>query len=146
MKIDGIEIEIQPSTFTNAMALKKAVADALRKDGITLDLKSININDDDILKSDIGENTLGSLIENALAVATDANLRKALFDCCDKVVLFGNERLQVDAAFFEEPDTWGYYYPIMIEVIKVNLTPFFGKLSSMFSGVQELIGKSLRLK
>ena len=146
MKIDGIEIEIQPSTFANAMALKKAVADALRKDGITLDLKSININDDDILKSDIGENTLGSLVENVLAVATDANLRKALFDCCDKVVLFGNERLQVNASFFEEPDTWGYYYPIMIEVIKVNLTPFFGKLSSMFSGVQELIVKSLKLK
>lgn len=143
MRIDGIEIEIQPSSFLNAMALKKAMADALRRDGIEFDFSSIEINEENPLQSDIDSRTIGSLIENALAVATDTRLRDALFGCCDKVVLFGPERVPVDLAFFDEVENWQYYYPIMLEVIRVNLTPFFGKVSSMFSGVKELIGKSL---
>lgn len=144
MEIEGIKVEIQPSSFVKAMALKKAIADALRRDGIDLDLGNVEINEDNPLQSKVDSRTIGSLIENGLAIATDEKLREALFDCCDKVVLFGADRLAVNASFFDNVERWQYYYPIMIEVVKVNITPFFGKLSSMFSGAKELMGKALK--
>lgn len=144
MDLDGKKLVVQPSSFKNGMLLKRVISKALRADGITFDLKDITINDEDIMKSDIGKDTLGSLIENLLAVITDEKIEDALFQCCQTVVLFDNN--VVDVSFFETVKNRQYYYPIMVEVLKVNISPFFGKISSMFPGVEELMQKFQKSK
>ena len=144
MDLDGKKLIVQQSSFLNAMALKRVIGKALRNDGITLDLESIEINDKDLSKSKIGKDTLGSLIENIIAISTDEEVMKALLQCCEKVVLFGPDKEIVDIIFFEEHRE--YYYPIMIEVLRVNLTPFFGKISSMLPGLGDLMQKFQKSK
>ena len=139
MDLNGKELIVQPSSFRNVMDLKRVISKALRADGITLDLKEITIDEKDFKKSDIGKETLGSLIENLLAIVTDENVENALFKCCEKVVMLDKEL--IDLSFFEKVENRQYYYPIMLEVLKVNLMPFFEKISSMFSGVGELMQK-----
>lgn len=142
MKIDGKELEIQPARFADVMKLKYNIGKALSVK--SLDLGGVEVNSEDPLKSDIGSDTLGSLLENIINVATDEKVMGSLFDCCDKIVLF--DSYQVNREFFEDPATREYYYPIMLEVIKVNIMPFFGKISSMFSGAGELMGKFQKQK
>jgi hypothetical protein len=139
MNIDGKELMITPAPFAVAMRLQKALADALRADGINLDLKGLDINDDDPMKSEISGQTIGSLVENILAVATSPAVIDVLFECCESVA-FGQGRDKPNADFFEEVANREYFYPIMSEVLKVNLGPFFKRIVSMFGGLQGLIG------
>lgn len=142
MTLDGHEVIVTPSTFQNAIDLKRAIANALRENGMHLGLDALTVNADDPLKSDVPSETIDNLIENVLSVSTSPEVHAALFKCCETVV-FGKDRLKVDQGFFDDPDHGverrGYFYPIMMEVIKVNLSPFFRNLGSMFSVFQKMI-------
>ena len=137
MTIDGNEVLITPSSFQNAIALKRAIANALRENGVRLGLDGLSIDTDNPLKTDLPSGTIDNLIENALSVATSPEVHTALFACCETVV-FGKDRLKVDLGFFDDPDEGikrrEYFYPIMSEVIKVNIGPFFKNLGSVFGG------------
>lgn len=144
MDLNGKELIVQPSSFKNGMVLKRVISKALRADGITLDLNEITIDEKDFKKSNVGKETLGSLIENLLAISTDENIENALLKCCEKVVMLDKEL--IDYSFFEPVENRQYYYPIMIEVLKVNLMPFFEQISSMFQGAGELMQKLQKSK
>lgn len=138
MTIDGHEVIVTPSTFQNAIDLKRAIANALRENGMHLGLDALKINADDPLKTDVPSETIDNLIENVLSVSTSPEVHSALFRCCETVV-FGADRLKVDQAFFDDADHGverrAYFYPIMMEVIKVNIGPFFKNLGSVFGGI-----------
>lgn len=138
MQIDGKELLITPASFGVVMALKKAIGDALRADGINIDLGGINLDDKNPLQSEVGGDTIGSLVENIVAIATAPSVQEHLFACCERAT-FGEKRDKIDADFFDIPENRKYYYPIMVEVLKVNLLPFFENLGSVFSGFQSLI-------
>ncbi len=133
-KIDGTELKITPAGFADVMALKKSISDALREAGVRLDLSGFEINTDDPLKSELGD--IGSILEMLMSVATDPKVQACLFTCCDRV-LYGEDKVDID--FFEDPGNRVYYYSIMIEVLKTNLSPFFLKLGSLFSNLPNLI-------
>jgi len=140
MLIEGKELIITPAGFADVFALKRALALALKKDGINLDLSGFSINTEDPMSSEIGD--IGSIVESSLEVATDPQVQKWLFKCCERA-LYGQDKINID--FFEIPENRQYYYPIMIEVIKINLLPFFLKLNSLFAnlpGISNLIQKS----
>jgi hypothetical protein len=140
MLIEGKELIITPAGFADVFALKRALALALKKDGINLDLSGFSINTEDPMSSEIGD--IGGIIDSVLEVATDPDVQKWLFKCCERV-LYGQNKVDID--FFEIPENRQYYYPIMIEVIKINLLPFFLKLNSLFAnlpGISNLIQKS----
>ena len=142
MDLDGKELVIQPSSFANTMSLKYHIGKALSmKD---LDIGSVKINEVDPLKSDVGSETIGMLLENAISVATDPKVMASLFKCCEKVVMLDNDL--INESFFNKIENRGYYYPIMIEVIKVNIMPFFDKISSMFTEAGELMAKLQKSK
>ena len=138
MQIDGKELLITPASFGEVMALKKAIGDALRADGINIDLGGLKLDEGNPLESEVGGDTIGSLLENVVAIATNPEVQVHLFACCERVVL-GDKRDKIDRDFFEAPENRKHYYPIMMEVLKVNLLPFFGNLGSVFSGFQSLI-------
>jgi len=134
MLIEGKELSITPAGFADVFALKRALAVALKRDGIKLDLSGISIDTDNPMASEVGD--IGGILDSILEVATDPAVQKWLFKCCERVI-YGEDKVNQD--FFEEPDNRQYYYPIMIEVVKVNLSPFFLKLNSLFSGLPEMI-------
>lgn len=134
MQLEGKELTITPAGFADVFALKRALAVALKRGGIKYDLSGLIIDDKDSNKSEFGD--IGFLLEAVLEVSTDPDVQKWLFKCCERVI-FGEDKVNQD--FFEEPSNREYYYPIMIEVIKINLSPFFRKLSSVFLPLQEIL-------
>jgi len=137
--IDGKRVAITVSSFKNVCNLQKALADALKDGGIKFNLTGFKLDIKDIQNMEIGD--IGGIVESVLSVLTDEKLRDQLFICCDKVVL-GEEK--VNAEFFDEEKNRKYYYPLMFEVLKRNLSSFFGLLSFGsfdLSGLSEIFQK-----
>jgi len=134
MLIEGKELNITPAGFADVFALKRALAVALKRGGIRFDLTGIKIDTDNPMATELGD--VGFFIDAILEVSTDPDVQKCIFKCCERA-LFGQDKINID--FFEVPENREYYYPIMIEIIKVNLTPFFARLSSLFSSLPEMI-------
>lgn len=133
-QIDGKDFQITEAGFFDAMSLKKALSDALRQGGIKFDLSGFNIGES-MEDTEIGD--IGGILDMLLSVATDPEVRTWLFKCSEKA-LFNKQK--VDADFFEKPENRQYYYPIMLEILRVNLSPFFGKLNSSLSNLPGLKG------
>ena len=137
--IDGKELEITPAGFFEVMALKGVIIKALVENGIKIDLSSIDISSDKLEDMEAGD--IGWVFEPILTLMTDGAIRDRLFKCAERA-MFNKEK--VDADFFEKPENRKYYYPIMMEVLKVNISPFFGLASSLFAnlpGLKELAQK-----
>lgn len=141
MLIGEKELIITPSSFAEVMALKSAIAKAVKENGIKIDLSSIDISSDKISDMEVGE--IGWVLEPILTLATDSNVRKHLFKCCERAMI-GKDKINQD--FFEELENRKYYYPIMMEVMKVNIAPFFGFASSVFSKLKGMTDKFLKSK
>lgn len=120
MKIGNKELRITPASFDDAMALQKAVGRSLKGSKI-----EIPGSLDDEVTSDL----LSDIVNMVLSVAVDDEVEAALFTCCERA-LIGEEK--IDRDYFEDADNRQYFYPIMIEILKVNLAPFFKNLLSSF--------------
>ena len=146
MDINGKRFIVQPAGFEDAMELQEAVADALK--GAKLDLNGVSealANGGDILEADVGKlsGPLESIIGMALSVITSKRVKQALFKCCETVIV-GDDKVNRD--FFEKVENRELYYPIMMEVVKVNLGPFFKRIGSLFGGPGSLITAFLKSK
>lgn len=120
-------LEITPCSLSEAFALQSAIVKAMREAGINISMAGAN--DADV--------NVGSIIEAALNVATDEKVRTCLFKCAERG-LYNKQKIDLD--FFEKTENREFYYPIMLEVLKVNLSPFFGKVSSLLSSLPEITG------
>lgn len=118
------DLKVTEASFEDAMELQDAVAEALAE-------KDINLSTD-LFNGEVDSKTLGSVLKMVLGVARNKRLRAALFSCSERSV-YKNQK--VNEEFFEPVKNRALYYPIMIEVLKVNLGPFFGSLSGMFEGL-----------
>ena len=136
MNIDGKELRITPPSFDDAMDLKDAIEIAIKSG--KLDLK-FDIND----IKDISDNDFGEIAKLILSVDSSKEIRNCLFKCASRAVL-GTDK--IDREFFESIENRKHYYKIMIEVIKVSLSPFFESLFSSFSGIKEKINNILNVK
>lgn len=137
--IDGKELIVTPASFSDAMALNRVIAEALKKNGIKIDLSSINLDSKNLEKIEVGE--VGWILEPILTLMTDSTIKKHLFKCAERAMF---DKLKVDESLFEEVENRKYYYPIMAEVLKVNISPFLGLVSSLSSslpGLKELVQK-----
>jgi len=132
LKINGKELRITLADFQSGIDLQNAFGKALIESKINLD--GIVINKDDPLKTDIGQNALSTLINSALTIGISKELQNAIFKCAERCLL-GEDKINWD--FFEKEENREYYFPIMIEIAKVNLAPFVKGLLSMFGGIKE---------
>lgn len=139
MKIDGQELQITPTDFETALALQKAIADALKEKGIRLNLGKLEIDKDNPLATEVNDNTIDGILEMLMSIATYPDVINLLFKCCEKVLL-GKDLKKVNRDFFEESENRQYFYPIMVEVLKANIGPFFKNLGSLFGAFQGIIG------
>jgi hypothetical protein len=132
MNINGKELMISPASFSDAMALQKAIGRALK--GTKLELP-------DSVTTDVSPEKLGDIIGAVLNVATSDDVEAALFACASRAV-YGADREKISRDFFETLENRELYYPIMVEIIKVNIGPFFKGLVSKFAAAGALLGKS----
>jgi hypothetical protein len=141
MQLNGRELKITPASFAEAMALQKAIGRAVK--GTRFSMPSFVTGADgkiDLEKSDVD---LSGLIDLVLGAAVSDEVQAALFACSARAML-GNEI--IDADFFEDNPPHGrmenreLYYPIMVEIIRVNVGPFLKGLASKFGA---LAGTSL---
>ena len=132
MQINGKELQITPAGFGDAMALQKAIGRALK--GSKLELPE-NMTD----KMDASQ--LGDIIGAVLGVATSDEVEAALFACANRAV-YGPTKEPVTREFFEKVEHRELYYPIMVEIIKANVGPFFKGLSSKFAGLGQMLASN----
>ena len=143
MDVDGKELKINPASFADAMALKRAIARALKRGGLDLgglDLGSIKKKG---VEADLSAETIGEIISHLIEVVVDEAVENALFVCSSRCVV-GDKK--VNREFFEDIENRAYYYEIMIEVAKANLSPFFKKAGSMFTAILEGISGDQKSK
>lgn len=132
MKIEGKELQITECSFDEGMELQDSIAIALA-DG-KIDIGSLaSTQDDDYSNFDIG-----AIIQPILKVISNKRLRDALF-ACSKRAIYDNQK--VDKDFFEEPKNRRLYYPIMLEVLKVNVGPFIESLIGQFGAIKKMTDK-----
>jgi hypothetical protein len=129
-----MELKITPASFVDAMALQKAIGRALKGTKFTMptiveDAKGTV----DLAKSDID---LVGVIDLVLGAAISDEVQACLFACSARALL-GTDVINAD--FFEKVEHRELYYPIMVEIIKVNVGPFFKGLASKFGA---LVGTS----
>jgi hypothetical protein len=138
MQLNGLELRITPGSFHDAKALEKAMERAIK--GSQIDLNGVK---SDIMKKkadgslDIASIDLSgagpivtTILNLVLGAACSDEVEACLF-ACSKTALLGTEK--IDAEFFENVDHRELYYPIMVEIIKVNVGPFFKGLASLKS-------------
>lgn len=139
--IEGKTLEITPATFQESMTLVKALADAVKGDGVRFDMSTFTIDFDNVENSEFGE--MGGVIDSALSVVSDEGLRSALFACAERC-MYDKKKINID--FFENVDNRSLYFPIMGAILKEVLGPFLGKLSSPSIVPTGWIGKFLKSK
>lgn len=143
MKIEGQDLLITPASFADAMALQVAIGKALKGSKINLSGLSENLQDE--VEIDKLSGTVETLANLALSVATNQEVSDCLFKCAERAV-FGPNKDKIDKDFFEPVENRKLYYPIMIEIIKENVGPFFGGVSSLLNGLPGMISGFLKSK
>jgi hypothetical protein len=130
MQLNGRELKITPASFAEAMALQKAIGRALK--GTKFSMPSFVTGADgkiDLEKSDVD---LSGLIDLVLGAAVSDEVQACLFACSGRALL-GTDK--IDSDFFEKVENRELYYPIMVEIIKVNVGPFLKGLASKFGAL-----------
>ncbi len=128
MQINGLELKITEGTLEEAFALKEVLTEALRgKANLTMPRQA---PEGDILDTEIGGDNIGALLDMVMSVATNPKVRACLLTLCKRCAIGeGADRIKVSMEFFEPVENRKHYYPVMLEVAKANLLPFFQDLN-----------------
>jgi hypothetical protein len=130
MQLQGLELKITPAGFGDAMALQKAIGRALKGSKFSMPTIAMDAKGSvDLAKSDID---IMGVIDLVLGAAVSDEVQACLFACSARALL-GSDK--IDADFFEKVEHRELYYPIMVEIIKVNVGPFFKGLASKFGAL-----------
>lgn len=143
MKFDKSLLKITPASYKEAKQLERNMLIALRDSPMKIGLD--NIDKKNPLKSDLSDGTMGELIKSVLYLASSNEVEESLFTCGKRAV-YGNEKniAKITEEFFEPLEHRELYYPIMFELIKVNVLPFIKGLFSQFGGSVEKIKSFLK--
>lgn len=122
LKFDnGDEAVINIASIQNALSLKNAISKALLAQGVKL--------------ANIDLNNVDSLLDAILATDSDESVNKAIFNCLAKST-YNKEKITLD--IFEDENARENYYEIIINCLKINLTPF---LKPLISKLKDLVAK-----
>jgi len=122
--ISGHELEITLGSLDEAMELKRAIGESIQQSNIDIS--------PEVLEGELDASAIGSLVRIVLSVGISKRVEQAVFACAKRATWDG-ERITRD--MFEAAEMRGFYYPIMVEVIKANLSPFFSEIGSSFMGL-----------
>lgn len=131
MKINGQDLRITPASFEDAMELQRTVGTAIKENKLNIDGNF----GDSLANTEISPDTIGDIINTIINIGISKDVENALFKCAERA-LVGDKKVNRD--LFEPVENREHYYPIMIEILKVNLLPFF---KALFLSSGGLLGK-----
>ena len=120
MKFNKKNLKITMASFEDATNLQDAVATAIKGNSL------------DIPESIDAKINVSTFLDAALNTLSDKRVREALFVCAERALYVDDK---VNSDFFEKEENRELYYPVMVEILKVNLGPFIKGLLSMFGGL-----------
>lgn len=134
---NGAKINIGMASFEAVDALQTAIQKAILSQGIKIpEFDKV----ENIFDLELSGKVIESILQNIMAINSDAEFKKALFACLDKSTING---IRITKDVFDAKDladlARGAYYEIMINCVKSALTPFFAPLFSKLGGLQEKI-------
>lgn len=116
------KIDIRVAPWAESVELKNAITGALAEKGIDLaglDLKGLGAMEI--------EDFLSPLINIVLTIDSNMRVQNALANCMKRCSYNGE---MITEETFENVEAREYYYPIIVDILKVNLAPFFKRLLS----------------
>lgn len=133
----GAVLGLQHAPFALACSLRRAVAAELARAQIDLRLDATNLTD---LKKFMAQEVDFNAIKNILCqLLSSESLERSLMDCAKSCTL--NE-VKITPALFEDPTLRGDYFPVLWEVAKLNLQPFFENLASQLPALSQNVAGS----
>ena len=137
---NGARIVINPVSFKEATALKKAIEKELLKTNISFDAKSLQeINEKYSMMEFI------NIAKNFIfSCETSDEFERVLFDCLKHCTY---DNIQIKEQLFDDvPEAREDYYMIIFECIKENIIPFFKSLPSKLSILNPIKGSNQKQK
>jgi hypothetical protein len=125
----GIEVKIEPSTFQDAMQLKRNIEKALLKNNINI--ANIDIDLDKIKNKQIDLTLITPFLEIIMILDSDENVHNSIFKCLERC-LYNKEKITIET--FEPLEARADYYEVIFSCLKANLMPFF---KTLFSELKE---------
>lgn len=154
MKISGVEIHIEQSSWKNANALQKALGRAIK--GQKIDLEGVSSDvikkkpDGSVDMANIDLSGAGGIISTItnllLSALCSDEVEMVAMECAKMCYVENTDKTLINSDFFEKKENRELYYPIMIEVIKANCGPFIKGLVSSFGDLGAILGKGLTQK
>jgi hypothetical protein len=130
IQLNGKDLRVTPASFADASSLEKAIGRALK--GTRFDLSALPKDSKEELPSGFLEGAIGMILN----VVVSDEVEDALFKCAERALL-GTDKINRD--FFEAVEHRELYYPIMYEIITVNVGPFMKGLVSKFGALAGIV-------
>lgn len=112
----GAKVNINVAPFLEVMRLKSAIQRSFADSKI-----EINFNDN-----------ISEMVKTIMEIDSDPEVGKYLFKCLERCTYNGEK---ITENTFEPEKAREDYYDIVIECLKVNLSPFFKGLVSKWNGI-----------
>jgi hypothetical protein len=119
----GAKLHITTATFERALELFKAYSE---------EMKLLKINE---------EMSMGVMEKNIFCTIIDSKRIEKALTACMETVTYNGGKVSLDT--FKEPDSWGDYVDVCLEVAKDNINPFMKNLSARFPAAAGILRMSL---
>jgi hypothetical protein len=137
MTFEKTLLVVTPASFDISNNLKNAITQAIYRSPLkiriptsVLDIKSEE--DLELTADDLNDDSIGEIVKVFLSMSHSRDVERCLWECCGRAVY---DKAKVNKDFFEKVENREFYYPIMMEVVKVNVGPFIKGLLSQFGDV-----------
>lgn len=140
MTFDKTKLNITPASFQEANELRRVVGEAVAKEPLRFGKE---FNTEKILDNEITGDLLSGVLGPLLSIVNSRDVESAILVCA-KRCLYNKQKIDQD--FFEDVENRELYFPILFEIAKENLSPFFGSLGLGLTTIRGKFGNILKRK
>ena len=119
----GARVEMEIAPLAESAALRRAMAAEIVKADITIDMKKLDLKA--IAETDLAGDVFNSIKNVMLLLIASETVERQLFICMRRCRY---NDVKITAETFEPKEARGDFLPIALEVIKMNVLPFFAGL------------------
>ncbi len=139
MRVNGMDLIVNPGTLEEAFDLKAVVFEALQGKA------NVSFTDSDLVNlfdAEVSGGNVGAILDMLMSVVSSSKVQASLFNLSKRCAIGeGQDKVVITKDFFEPVENRKHYYPIMLEILKANLLPFFQGL-----GLESLVPEALKGK
>lgn len=119
----GAKVEMEIASLSESAALRRSMAAEIVKADIMIDLQKLDLKT--ISQADLAGDVFNSIKNVLLVLVSSETVERQLFVCMRRCRY---NDVKITAETFEPKEARGDFLPIALEVIKINVLPFFAGL------------------